>query len=173
MSKKGILYEPVLTLNANFEPLHVCSTRRALALIWSGKAEIIINGRGVIRSNTAVYDLPSVIRLGHMIKRPRPRIALSKREILRRDNYTCQYCGRKGPPMTIDHVYPRHLGGGHTWENLVAACPSCNRRKGGQTLDRANMPLRRMPFEPKPSARYRFSRHLQNREEWVQFIEGW
>ncbi|MCP4356761.1 MAG: HNH endonuclease [Chloroflexi bacterium] len=167
------MYEPVLTLNVNFEPLHVCNTKRALMLVLTGKAETILNGRGVIHSSTAEFEIPSVIRLGYMIKRPRPRIPLSKREILRRDNYTCQYCGRKTHALTLDHVMPRHQGGRHSWENLVAACAGCNRRKGGDTPDKANMPLLRPPREPKPSAAYRFGRHLENREEWAPFIEGW
>jgi 5-methylcytosine-specific restriction endonuclease McrA len=173
MRKSGILYEPVLTLNANFEPLHVCNTRRALMLIWSGKAEIILNGRGIIRSSSAEFEIPSVIRLGYMIKRPRSRVSLSKREILRRDNFMCQYCGEKAHFLTIDHVIPRHQGGKHSWQNLVAACMPCNRRKGGRTPEKAHMPLRRQPFEPKPSALYRFGRHLEHHQEWAQFIEGW
>ena len=90
---KSLLEEPVLILNINFEPLHVCNIT-ALALLMTGKA-LILNGRGKIRSATAEFDLPSIIKLQHMIQRPRPRVALSKREVLRRDNYTCQYCGRQ------------------------------------------------------------------------------
>jgi len=84
MSSNGLLQEPVLILNVTFEPIHVCSTKRALALVLSGKAEIVINGRGTIRSAASEFEIPSVIKLSHMIRRPRPRIALSKREILRR-----------------------------------------------------------------------------------------
>lgn len=173
MSKNGVLHEPVLTLNANFEPLHVCNTKRALALVLLGKAEIVLNGRGTIRSSSAEFEIPSVIRLSYMVKRPRPRLPLSKREILRRDNYTCQYCGRRPRILTIDHVIPRHQGGLHSWENLVAACMACNRRKGGNTPEKANMPLRQQPSEPKPLAINRFGRHLEYRQEWVQFVEGW
>ena len=173
MDTEKILSEPVLLLNVNYEPLNICSTRRALSLVLSGKAQIILNGRGVVRSISSEYEIPSVIRLSYMIRRPRPRVSLSKREILRRDEYSCQYCGRKARFLTIDHVVPRHQGGGHTWQNLVAACPACNRRKGGNTPEKANMPLRRQPFEPNPSARYLFSSHLERHQEWVQFIEGW
>jgi 5-methylcytosine-specific restriction endonuclease McrA len=173
MSNNGILNEPVLILNVNFEPLHVCNTKRALALILAGKAEIILNGRGFIRSSTAEYEAPSVIKLGYMVKRPRPRVALSKREILRRDNYMCQYCGRKMRFLTIDHVIPRRQQGRHTWTNLVAACPQCNRRKGGKKPEEANMQLLRQPFEPRPTARYRFGRHLKKNEAWIKFIDGW
>ncbi|MBE2200818.1 MAG: HNH endonuclease [Anaerolinea sp.] len=173
MSKNGIYNKPVLVLNATFEPLNVCNIKRALGLVLSGKAEIVVNGRGYIRSSEADYELPSVIRLSYMVRRPHPRIALSKREILHRDNYTCQYCGQKTRILTIDHVIPRYRNGPHSWENLVAACPSCNHRKGSQTPEEANMRLRRKPFEPKASAHYRFGHHLNHYEEWQQFIEGW
>ncbi len=173
MSDNGILNEPVLILNVNFEPLHVCNTKRALSLVLSGKAEIILNGRGVVRSSSAVFEAPSVIKLSYFITRPRPRIALSKREVLRRDDHTCQYCGRKMRFLTIDHVIPRRQNGLHTWKNLVAACPSCNRRKGGKRPEEANMQLVRQPFEPKPTAHYRFGTHLKKHKDWNQFIEGW
>ncbi len=173
MGKLVLLQQPVLILNVNFEPLHVCNTKRALALVFSGKAEIILNGRGVIRSASAEFEIPSVIRLSYMIKRPRPRMSLSKREILRRDEFMCQYCGRKMRHLTIDHVIPRRLGGPHTWQNLVAACSACNRRKGGKSPSEANMKLRRQPFEPKATAVNRFGRHLTQNQEWLQFIEGW
>lgn len=173
MSSNGVLHEPVLILNVTYEPMHVCSTKRALALVLSGKAEIIVNGRGTVHSAAAEFDIPSVIKLSYMVRRPRPRIALSKREILRRDEYTCQYCGRKMRTLTLDHVVPRRAGGAHTWENLVAACPTCNRRKGGYMPAEANMTLRRAPFEPSPSAAYRFGGLLEHRQEWAQFIEGW
>lgn len=173
MSSDGLLEEPVLILNVTFEPIHVCSTKRALALVLSGKAEIILNGRGMIRTATSEFEIPSVIKLGHMVKRPRPRIALSKREILRRDDYTCQYCGRRMRTLTLDHVVPRRLGGPHTWTNLVAACSSCNRHKGGKRISEVDMMLHRMPFEPSPTAAYRFGSHLEAHQEWAQFIEGW
>ncbi len=173
MSAAEKLSQPVLILNVNYEPLHVCNTKRALALVIDGKAEIVLNGRGTIRSASAEFDMPSVIKLGYMVKRPRLQVSLSKREILRRDEYTCQYCGQQSAVLTVDHVVPRRLGGQHIWTNVVAACPSCNRRKGGKTPEKANMQLRRQPHEPSPSAYYRFSRHLTTHQEWEQFIQGW
>ena len=173
MSKNGLYSKPVLVLNVTFEPLNVCNIKRALGLVLSGKAEIIENGRGYIHSTTTAFELPSVIRLSYMVKRPRPRVALSKREVLHRDNYTCQYCGKKTRTLTIDHVIPRYRGGPHTWENLVAACPSCNHAKGDKTPDEAKMPLQRQPYEPKASAHYRFGHHLNTHTEWEQFIDGW
>lgn len=173
MSRNGLLNEPVLILNVTFEPLHICSTKRALTLVLSGKAEIVLNGRGMIRSASDEFEVPSVIKLSNMVKRPRPRVSLSKREILRRDDYTCQYCGRKMRTLTLDHVIPRRQGGPHTWANLVAACSTCNRLKGGKSPSEANMKLHRLPYEPAPTAEYRFGSHLEQHQDWAQFIEGW
>ncbi|MGD9091337.1 MAG: HNH endonuclease [Anaerolineales bacterium] len=167
------MYEPVLVLNANFEPLNVCTTRRAMGLILNGKANLVLNGRGLIHSVTRTFPRPSIIRLDKMIKRPRPRIRLTKREVLRRDNYTCQYCGHRAPYLTIDHIIPRRLGGQHSWENLATACPACNHRKGGRTVEQARMRLLHTPKEPPSSATYLFARHLKENDDWVPFIAGW
>lgn len=164
---------PVLVLNANFEPIHVCSTHRAIGLILSGKASLVVNGRGVIRTISREYPRPTVIRLEHMVHRPRPRVKLTKREVLRRDGFTCQYCGQHTANLTIDHIIPRHMGGGYSWGNLVTACAQCNHRKGGRTIDQAHMILIRRPDEPPSSALYFFERHLSYNQEWVPFIEGW
>ena len=99
---------PVLVLNANFEPLNVCSTRRAVGLLVAGRAEMLVNGRGYVRTVRLTYPRPSIIRLGHMVKRPRPRVRLTKREIFRRDGFACQYCGARAHRLTIDHVVPRY-----------------------------------------------------------------
>lgn len=167
------MFEPVLVLNANFEPIHVCNTRRAVNLVFSGKARLIMNGRGDIRTINQVFSRPSIIRLEKMIKRPRPSVHLTKREVLRRDNFTCQYCGTQNLFLTIDHIVPRHLGGEHSWANLVAACPTCNHRKGGRTLEQAGMHLLQHPTAPPASAIYVFARHLNDNKEWLPYIEGW
>ncbi|MCR4406554.1 MAG: HNH endonuclease [Anaerolineae bacterium] len=165
--------EPVLVLNRNFEPLNVCGMRRAIGLIVVGKAEILENGRGFIRTPTSVFPRPSVIRLAYMVRRPHPRVKLTKKEIFRRDDYRCQYCGQPSAHLTVDHVVPRHRGGTHSWSNLVSACPACNRRKGGKTLQEAHMSLLKQPTEPQASAFYLFGHHLKHNTEWRKFIEGW
>ncbi len=167
------MLEPVLVLNANFEPINVCSTRRALGLMLNGKASLVLNGRGEVHTVNIIFPKPSIIRLDKMVKRPRLSVRLTKREILRRDEYTCQYCGQKAFYLTIDHIIPRRLGGTHSWSNLVAACPACNHHKGGRTVEQAHMRLLRPPKEPSASAMYLFSRHLGGNEEWLPFIEGW
>lgn len=164
---------PVLVLNANFEPINVCDTRRAVGLLLSEKASLVVNGRGEIHTTRASFPRPSVIRLQSMVNRPRPHLKLTRREVFRRDSYTCQYCGKHTPELTIDHVIPRHLGGQHAWTNVVAACPACNHRKGGRMLEDAGMRLLRTPTEPPSSARYIFGRHLVENESWETFLAGW
>src|SRR4030042_6104274 len=107
---------PVLVLNQNYEPLNVCNVRRAVVLLDRGKAEVLENGRGVIHSASSTLPLPSVIRLVYLIRRPRPQLKLTRREVFTRDKYTCQYCGKQTRELTLDHVIPRHRGGKHTWE---------------------------------------------------------
>jgi 5-methylcytosine-specific restriction endonuclease McrA len=163
----------VLVLNANFEPINICNTRRAIGLMLAGKATLIANGRGVIKTVSMSLPRPSVIRLDHMIHRPRPHVKLSRREVFRRDNYTCQYCGHKGANLTIDHILPRHLGGMHVWTNVVTACSACNHRKGGRRLEESHMELLIIPREPPANATYIFGRHLTDNNEWRPYIDGW
>lgn len=167
------MQEPVLVLNANFEPINVCSTRRAIGLILAEKAAMVVNGRGHIHTINLLLPRPSIIRLEHMIHRPRPRVKLTRREVFRRDNYTCQYCGRCNTSLTLDHILPKRLGGKHAWTNVVAACPSCNHRKGGRRLNELQMKLRRTPKAPPASAVYLYGRHLDENGEWEPYITGW
>jgi len=167
------MQEPVLVLNANFEPINVCDMRRAVGLLLAEKASLVVDGRGEIHTIRASFPRPSVIRLQNMINRPRPHLKLTRREVFRRDNYTCQYCGKHTPDLTIDHVVPRHMGGQHMWTNVVAACPVCNHRKGGRLLEEANIRLLHTPTEPPTSARYIFGRHLDENAEWEEFLSGW
>ena len=169
----NLLEKSVLVLNANFEPLNVCRMCRALGLVLSGKAGLVLNGRGFIRTTSTAYPAPSIIRLGRMVKRPRPKVKLSKGEIFRRDGYTCQYCGKRPATLTVDHIFPRRLGGAYTWDNLVTACPGCNHRKGSRTLQQAGLRLRSEPVAPPASMLYIFGRHLKHNGEWIPFIKGW
>jgi 5-methylcytosine-specific restriction endonuclease McrA len=167
------VHEPVLVLNANFEPINICSTRRAMGLLLTGKADMVVNGRGYIHTIKELLPRPSVIRLENQIHRPRPRVKLTRREVFRRDNYTCQYCGKHDGGLTVDHVMPRHLGGQHVWTNVVAACPSCNHHKGGRKLEESRMVLLHKPKEPPANASYIFGRHLNVNGEWEPYISGW
>lgn len=164
----------VLVLNQNYEPLNVCNTRRALVLVIDGKAEVLEEYDWTVSSATREFPSPSVIRLVYMIKRPRPRVKLTRREVFIRDNYTCQYCGRQAGDLTIDHVIPRSRGGSHTWDNLVSACKSCNHRKGGKSLHEAKMSLRTTPKEPSPGRYYTIERRVDAGiyEVWEKFMPG-
>jgi 5-methylcytosine-specific restriction endonuclease McrA len=144
-----------------------------MGLLLAGKATVLENGRGLLHTVSASYERPSVIRLVHIVHRPHPQVRLSKREILRRDGYRCQYCGHEASNMTVDHIVPRNRHGQHCWENLVAACPQCNRRKGGRMPAEARMTLLREPFEPRPTPLYLFSTYLRENGDWVKYIEGW
>lgn len=163
----------VLVLNANFEPINVCNSHRAIGLMLAGKATLIVNGRGTIQTVSMTFPSPSIIRLEQMIQRPRPRVKLTRREVFRRDNYICQYCGRNTSNLTIDHVIPRHLGGMHIWTNVVTACAACNHHKGGRRLEDSHMTLMAAPREPSASAQYLFGPHLSNNVEWIPYVEGW
>ena len=131
----------VLVLNQNFEPLNVCSWRRAFVLVALTKAEVIDFSRHPIHTAVATYPRPSVIRLMHQVRRPRSVVKLTRREVFLRDNFMCQYCGQRSRDLTVDHVMPKHRGGRHTWDNLVSACKACNHRKGGHTPEEAHMRL--------------------------------
>ncbi len=167
----AIINLPVLVLNQTYEPLNVCRARRAVVLIYRGKAEMLENGSGFIHSANELFPLPSVIRLASMIKRPRPERKLTRQEIFNRDKYTCQYCGKPIQQLTLDHVIPRHRGGEHTWENVVSACVSCNRRKAGRTPQQAGMRLLRPPSHPRSKIPcYIPYRYLQTQDNWLKYL---
>lgn len=138
----------VLLLNQNYEPLSLCRSRRAIVLVLSRKAEPVESTDLKLRSVNMSVSIPSVLRLNYYVRVRRREVPLTKRNVLRRDNYTCQYCGKKQGVMTTDHVIPRALGGQETWENMVCACSECNAKKGNRTPAQANMPLRRKPKAP-------------------------
>ncbi|MEN8614503.1 HNH endonuclease [Dehalogenimonas sp. THU2] len=136
-----MLNHPVLVLNQNYEPIHICQVRRAILLVYQGKAEMLEDGLGMVHTVQISVPMPSVIRLQHQVKRHRPVHKLTRIGIFQRDDFTCQYCGKRTQPLTIDHIMPRFQGGGHSWDNLVAACMPCNRHKAGRTPEQANMKL--------------------------------
>ncbi len=138
----------VLVLNQDYQPLSICSVQRSVKLLFLEKAEVLHDDpKRKIRTIDDEYIYPSVIRLRYYINIPYTRIVLSRRNVMKRDGHTCQYCGIKSD-LTLDHVIPRSKGGVDTWENLVTACNKCNVRKGNRTPDQANMPLKRKPFRP-------------------------
>ena len=140
----------MLILNASYEPLHVCSVKRAVALLMHDIAERVEDSDKVLRSPSQVFPVPSVIRLKKFVKRPpRHRVAFNRKNVFRRDDHTCQYCLSKTSDLTLDHVLPRSRGGGTTWENVVACCRRCNAKKRDRTPEEAAMLLKRRPYAPR------------------------
>lgn len=162
-----------LVLNQNYEPLNVCGVRRAFVLVFCGKADLLESGALGIQGVDHEYPTPSVIRLRHPVRRPLPKVRLTRREVFARDRQQCQYCGRLGTYLTLDHVMPRHRGGPHAWENVVAACQACNHRKGGRTPHEARMRLLQEPVRPRVTVAQLFTQHLARYEEWLPFVVGW
>jgi 5-methylcytosine-specific restriction endonuclease McrA len=160
----------VLVLNASYEPLNICSWRRAVILLLKGKAEQIEhNGRMIY----AEFPLPTVIRLRSYVKIPYKEITLSRRNVLHRDNYVCQYCGVRRNDLTIDHIIPRSRGGPDSWENVAAACLQCNVSKGNRTPKEAGMPLKLVPRRPHSHVYFEISKHATSGEfEWKKYVIG-
>lgn len=139
----------MLILNASFEPLHVCSVKRAVNLLLHDVVERVEDSGKVLRTPSTLFPVPSVVRLKRYVRRPhRQRVAFNRRNVLRRDDQRCQYCGEHGHDLTLDHVVPRSRGGPTSWENIVACCRACNARKRDRTPEEAHMALRRAPEAP-------------------------
>jgi 5-methylcytosine-specific restriction endonuclease McrA len=141
----------VLVLNATYEPINVCTVRRAVILLLKEKAELLERATWELRSERATMARPMVIRLVHYVNVPRDthRRKITRRAVFARDGWTCQYCGSR-TTLTVDHVIPRSKGGPSSWENIVASCAPCNRRKGDMTPVQANMHPARAPAAPHP-----------------------
>jgi 5-methylcytosine-specific restriction endonuclease McrA len=164
----------VLLLNSDYEPLHICTLKRAIKLLILNKAESLhCIDDNYARSGSGNYlSIPSVIRLRYQVKRkPKREIKVSRIGIYNRDNFTCQYCGIKNKDLTLDHVYPRHLGGSHTWDNLVTCCKKCNHFKAWRTVEQSGMKLMSKPKCPK----FSIHTYLKNYagadfEEWNYYL---
>ena len=144
--------QQVLVLNASYEPLNVCSVRRAHVLVFKGKAEVLEQLERPLTTSTSTYPWPHVIRLVSYVRVPRgvPR-KISRRALFARDDWRCVYCGTASGRMTLDHVVPRSRGGDSVWENVVTSCAPCNLRKGNRLLDELPaMALRSLPRPPAP-----------------------
>ena len=139
----------VLVLNASFEPINVCTVRRATVLLLKSKAEVVEVGTQDLHWATGSLPRPVVIRLVTYVRVPRDthRRKITRRAVFARDGWACQYCGARSN-LTVDHVVPRSKGGVSTWDNIVASCAPCNRRKGDALLRQVGMSLRRKPRRP-------------------------
>jgi 5-methylcytosine-specific restriction endonuclease McrA len=167
------MQSPVLVLNASYEPINICGARRALVLVLKGVAKTEEEQGAMLHAARVRMPLPSVIRLLEYRRIPHQTRALSRKNILMRDRYTCQYCHRTMPSgeLTLDHVVPRSRAGETTWENLVACCHPCNNRKGSRTPEEAGMKLARAP---RPFSLHT-SRHLmrllaKSDDQWRKYL---
>ena len=142
----------VLVLNATFEPINVCSVRRATVLVLKARAEVVEKSGAALHSESLTMPRPVVIRLTTYVRIPRDahRRKITRRAVFARDRWTCQYCGGVRGTLTIDHVVPRSKGGGSSWDNIVTCCAPCNRRKGDRLPRQAGMEPLRVPKAPHP-----------------------
>jgi len=163
------LQRPTLVLNRNWQPVRVATVARALVMLYSGTARAVdpetfqmyawedwadLAPRGdepFVRGVSFIIKAPEVITLTSFDKTPNSTVTFSRRNLFKRDRYTCQYCGAQPGPeeLTIDHVTPRSRGGASEWENCVLACVECNRKKADRTLAEVGLRLRHTPRRPR------------------------
>jgi 5-methylcytosine-specific restriction endonuclease McrA len=168
------MHTPVLVLNASYEPINICGARRALVLVLKGVARTEEEQGATLHAARIRMPMPSVIRLLEYRRIPHQTRALSRKNILLRDRNTCQYCAvvLTAGELTLDHVLPRSRGGQSTWENLVACCHSCNRRKGNQLLH--ELETMKLLREPRPFSLHT-SRHIMRMigdsdQKWRKYL---
>ena len=164
--------ETTLLLNSGYEPLRIISWEKAITLCFLGKVEVVDTYEREVRSVSIAVKVPAVVRLLRFVKLGTRRPPLTKLNLLARDNGECQYCGIElaRRDSTIDHVIPRSQGGLTTWENVVLACHSCNRRKGGRTPKEARMALRVNPQAPDWLPVLNVTIHSSIPKAWALFL---
>lgn len=145
-----MLNTSVLVLNASYEAINICNLKRAIVLIFKGVACAEEETEHEIISNSIVIKAPSVIRLLKYVSIPHKVVRFSRKNVLLRDRYTCQYCGEEFQPgfLTLDHVLPVSQGGKTQWDNVVAACKTCNIKKGNRKPWEVGMTLLKKPKAP-------------------------
>ena len=168
-SNENLLNSAVLVLNANYSPMTVCTAKRAITLYFLNKIDVLSNYGEKVHSPSTVLELPSVIKIKTYIKNNSMAVEISRKNILVRDNYTCQYCGKQNKSLTVDHVVPKFRGGQDTWENLVAACKEGNQTKGERNSEEAGMPLAKKP--KRPNRIHYFQLYVKERQiDWRPYL---
>ncbi len=163
----------VLVLNSTYEPVHICNVRRAVVMIFKGVAVLQEQAHFNLRSISSSIPAPSVIRLLQFIHIPYKRKLASKNNILIRDRYVCQYCGKtlKSQEVTLDHILPKSRGGVSSWENLAACCSRCNVKKGSRLPEEAGLTLLR---DPRNGSSFHFLHLLRHYgsvdEKWRKYL---
>jgi 5-methylcytosine-specific restriction endonuclease McrA len=169
----SLMQEPVLVLNATYEPINVTAVRRAMVLMLKGVAQAEELHAAEVHSAAHAHKVPSVIRLLAYRHIPQQSRALSRKNILLRDRNTCQFCGKIFPSseLTLDHVLPRSRGGRSSWENLVACCYRCNNNKGDRTPEEAGLKLARRPRPFTLHTSRQLMRMIGHRDErWRKYL---
>jgi len=164
-------YKKVLLLNASYEPLNICSFRRAIVLLIKNKAEMLEHTGKYITKNIL---LPTVVRLRYYVKIPCKEVPLTRQNLLHRDNHTCQYCGISTRQiLTIDHLIPKSKGGTDDWTNIVIACNKCNTKKGDHTPEEAGMRLLKLPKRPSMRIIFEISKMPVIDTSWQKYLIAW
>jgi 5-methylcytosine-specific restriction endonuclease McrA len=142
--------ERTLLLNTTFEPIAVVSWRKAVTLVFLQKVEVLKVYDREVKSIAHSVKLPAVIRLLRFVRNGKRGVKFSRRNVFIRDDYTCQYCGKKfeAKHLTCDHLIPRSRGGLTEWTNIVTSCIRCNLRKGDKLAEEREMFPRRRPYRP-------------------------
>jgi 5-methylcytosine-specific restriction endonuclease McrA len=160
----------VLVLNASYEPLSVVTTRRAVVLVLSERATVVVPKDEMWNSEKTTLQVPSIVRLTRFVKVPyRRAVPVTRRAVFGRDGHRCQYCGDTAE--SIDHVVPRSKGGDHSWENVVACCRNCNIRKGDRSLRETGFSLKKKPAPPRRYAWIYASAGYQLDPDWRPYLE--
>ncbi len=159
--------QEVLVLNSDYEPLNVCNLRRAIVMLYLGKADVLHTDDEMARTADGRFVVPSVVKLRSHVRRPLPELKLSRRTVFARDNYLCQYCGATSKDLTIDHVIPKRAGGAASWENLVTCCRKCNMKKSDKLAHQVGMKLARPPRRPRYVPYISLTKYLLGRKNDV------
>ncbi len=183
-----VLEQPTLVLNRNCQPVHVATVERALVLLWNESARVVDpedfqlytwadwsklkpkDGEAFVQAVRFRLRVPEVVALTGYDRLPLGAVTFSRRNVFKRDHYTCQYCGAQPgiEELTIDHVLPRSQGGVSSWTNCVLACMACNKRKADRTPEQAGMKLRKQPNRPAWKPLY--ADHTMRIASWSKFI---
>ena len=183
-----VLERPTLVLNRNWQPVNVATVARSLVMLWNESARVVDprdyqtyswadwaklappDGEPFIRAIRMRLRVPEVVTLTGYDRLPEAAVAFSRRNIFKRDHYTCQYCGVQpgAEELTIDHVLPRSQGGASIWDNCVLACVACNSRKADRTPAQAGMRLRKPPVRPTWKPLY--AAHSVRIASWSKFV---
>ncbi len=162
--------EHTLVLNATYEPLGVVPDRRALLLVLASKAVTLEASARVVHSALHAVEVPAVIRLNRFVRVPhRSGVPLTRRAVFARDGGRCAYCGAAA--ASIDHVVPRSRGGGHSWDNVVAACHRCNRIKADRLPADLGWRLHPKPAQPSGPA-WRILASGRQDPRWEPYLVG-